>query len=218
MLPKLSGDCLISFHLWHVIYLPQAFKVICESFSFDVCNGHRIPNVKIIHFTFVAQIPSDEQNLVIQHQRRLEIQQRQELYQWGDDPAYSVDLPGFIKASNPKSLPKDVQFTSEAANTLHTAKRAALANLGLGKLFNVFSSWKNIDDFRSMFTSLLGDPPPAAKHWHTDVWNGKQFLNGCNPDTIKRCKELPTNFPVTNEMVSDVLDPGVTLEQAMKVR
>ena len=172
----------------------------------------------MIHFTFVARIPSMEQNPVIQQQRRLEIQQRQELYQWGDDPAYSVDLPGFIKASNPKSLPKDVQFTDEATNTLHTAKRAAALNLGLGKLFNVFNSWDSFEDFRELFTSLVGDPPPAADHWHTDVWYGKQFLNGCNPDTIKRCKELPTNFPVTKEMVSDVLDPGVTLKQALKVR
>ena len=159
-----------------------------------------------------------KQNEIIQHQRRIEIQQRQELYQWGDNPAYSVDLPGFIKAKDPKSLPKDVQFTGEASQTLHGARSEGILNLVWGKLLNLFNSWDSFDDFRSLFTSFVGDAPPAADHWHTEVWYGKQFLNGCNPDTIKRCKELPTNFPVTNEMVSDVLDLGVTLEQAMKVK
>ena len=178
----------------------------------------RIPLVNLFRLMFVAQLPSVEQHQVIQHQRQLEIQQRQELYQWGDDPAYSVDLPGFIKAEGNKSLPKDVQFTEEATNTLGTAKHAAAANLGLGKLYNVFNSWDSFEDFRELFTSFVGDPPPAADHWHTDVWYGKQFLNGCNPDTIKRCKELPTNFPVTNEMLGNVLDPGITLERALQVR
>ena len=81
-----------------------------------------------------------------------------------------MDLSGFIKASDPQSLPKDVQFTDEASDTLHTARSAAAAaNLGLGKLYNVFNSWESFEDFRELFTSFVGDPPPAADHWHTDV-------------------------------------------------
>jgi len=41
-------------------------------------------------------------------------------------------------------------------------------------------------------------------------------LNGCNPDTIKRCTELPSKFPVTQELVGNLLDEGDTLEKAIQ--
>ena len=47
---------------------------------------------------------------------------------------------------------------------------------------------------------------------------GYQFLNGCNPCVIERCSELPSNFPVTNEMVQSFLDRGRTLEEEIKVK
>ena len=50
-----------------------------------------------------------------------------------------------------------------------------------------------------------------------DVVFGSQFLNGCNPNFIKRCEVLPKNFPVTEEMVKDFLDRGKSLDNEMKV-
>ena len=57
----------------------------------------------------------------------------------------------------------------------------------------------------------------AANHWQNDSFYGAQFLNGCNPETIKRCRELPYNFSVTQELVGNLLDDDDTLEKAMKV-
>lgn len=65
---------------------------------------------------------------------------------------------------------------------------------------------------------FVGDAPLAAKHWKADTFYGAQFLNGCNPDTIKRCTELPPKFPVTQKMVGNLLDAGDTLQKAIKVR
>ena len=65
---------------------------------------------------------------------------------------------------------------------------------------------------------FVGDVPLAAEHWKADSFYGAKFLNGCNPDTIKRCTELPSKFPVTQEMVGKLLEAGETLQQAMKVR
>ena len=127
-----------------------------------------------------------------------------------------MDLPGFIKAEDPKCLPKDVQFTDEAIGKLHGARKLAMFNLGLGALHNVFNSWDEIEDYRMCFTPFVGAPPPAADNWESDIWYGTQFLNGCNPDTIKRCRKIPSNFPVTNEMVANLLD--TTLAQAIKAR
>lgn len=98
-----------------------------------------------------ALLVTDEQHESVRNQRRLEIQRRQELFQWGDDPAFS-SLPGFIKAENNKSLPKDVQFTQEAVDNLHHAKNKGLANLGLIKLLNIFDTWDDFDDYRKVCT------------------------------------------------------------------
>ena len=71
------------------------------------------------------------------------------MYQWGHDDAYS-DLPGYVKASAVKDLPKDVQFTEEAAYDLHHARRQALVNLGLVHLLNLFDQWDDFDDYRKV--------------------------------------------------------------------
>lgn len=42
-------------------------------------------------------------------------------------------------------------------------------------------------------------------------------MNGCNPDTIRRCTELPSKFPVTQELVGNLLDEGDTLQIALEV-
>ena len=68
------------------------------------------------------------------------------------------------------------------------------------------------------FTGFIGEVPKAADHWKDDRFFGYQFLNGCNPDSIKRCTQLPTNFPVTQQLIGNLLDTGDTLEKAMNVR
>lgn len=90
----------------------------------------------------------------MQNQRRIEIQQRQELFQWGDDPVFHC-LPGYVKSENWKKLPKDVQFTTEAADDLHTARQKALINLGLIKLWNIFDSWEDFDDYRKVGLGMI---------------------------------------------------------------
>lgn len=168
-----------------------------------------------VFFEGKAKLITDEQLEAVKKQRHLEIQHRQEVFKWGDDPNF-VGLPGYIKAESVRKLPKDIRFTEEAIDDLYSAKKKALVNLGLVKLLNAFESWENFQDYRKAFVSFVGDVPPAADQWQDDTFYGSQFLNGCNPDTIKRCTELPSKFPVTQAMVGNLLDQGDTLKKAMQ--
>lgn len=96
---------------------------------------------------------TDEQHEAVRNQRKIEVQQRQQLFNWGDDPVYT-NLPGYLKCE-PKTLPKDVQFTQEGIDELHKANRKALANLGLVTLLDIFDSWDDFDDYRKVKLLLL---------------------------------------------------------------
>ena len=164
-----------------------------------------------------ALLASDKQNTLVTKQRKIEVEKNQKVYKWGTDPNYVHDLPGFIEGASSEDLPKDVQFADEASNALFSTARQSLINLGLGAFFGLFQQWDSFDDFRKCITPVIGDVPPAADRWRDDVWFGSQFLNGCNPDMITRCDALPEKFPVTDEMVGNMLDRGTTLEQNITV-
>ena len=49
--------------------------------------------------------------------------------------------------------------------------------------------------------------------WESDVEFGRQTMNGASPVMIKRIKQIPEKFPVTDEDVHSLLRRGLTLEQ-----
>uniref|UniRef100_A0A8C2ZSV3 Si:dkey-17e16.9 n=1 Tax=Cyclopterus lumpus TaxID=8103 RepID=A0A8C2ZSV3_CYCLU len=59
-------------------------------------------------------------------------------------------------------------------------------------------------------------PEYVSEHWKEDDFYGFQFLNGLNSKVIKRCSELPPNFPVTEEMVKPFLEEGSSLQEEVK--
>ena len=56
-----------------------------------------------------------------------------------------------------------------------------------------------------------------GNRWIRDVEFGRHILNGANCVLIERCTELPSNFPVTNQMVRHILCRGMSLQAEMKV-
>lgn len=65
---------------------------------------------------------------------------------------------------------------------------------------------------------LPAPPEYVVKHWQEDAFFASQFLNGLNPVLIHRCRHLPENFPVTNDMVAPMLGPGTSLQAELEVR
>ena len=83
----------------------------------------------------------------------------------------------------------------------------------------LFGSWNNFDDFQKILNGAYGGTPKIVEdhRWMTDEVFGSMFLNGCNPNIIQRCEKLPSNFPVTEDMVRSSLHRGKMLQDEMKV-
>uniref|UniRef100_A0A673A8G1 Hydroperoxide isomerase ALOXE3-like n=1 Tax=Sphaeramia orbicularis TaxID=375764 RepID=A0A673A8G1_9TELE len=79
---------------------------------------------------------------------------------------------------------------------------------------NIFK--RREDDSKQQVTRIAIPPDYVTEHWMDDDFYGYQFLNAINPNVIKRCSELPPNFPVTNEMVQPFLEKGSSLKKEIE--
>ncbi|XP_070712351.1 arachidonate 12-lipoxygenase, 12R-type-like [Pempheris klunzingeri] len=141
----------------------------------------------------------DDDHHLGKYSREKELKQREQLYSWA---VYKEGLTHCIKADNPLSLPCEVRFSfTKTTEFLYTAS-TGLTELKLKGLSGSKQNWTNIDSIRKVFcnkTTNISDY--VQKHWRDDAFFGYQYLNGVNPLMIRRCTALPSNFPVTDDMV-----------------
>ncbi|XP_068178376.1 hydroperoxide isomerase ALOXE3-like [Antennarius striatus] len=144
--------------------------------------------------------------------RQQELDQRGEDYRWH---VYTEGIPQCIEAEGPLSLPPEVRFSfTKTTEFLFTAS-SGLAELQLTGLADIQERWTDLDAISRIFwykRTNISDYVQA--HWKDDAFFGYQFLNGVNPMMIKRCSALPSNLPVTNDMV--FLQGQTTLEVEMQ--
>ena len=143
----------------------------------------------------------------------MQLEKRKAEYKWQRQSEWG--LPSSIDASVSK-LPDDEQF-ERVKNVDFTT--TALTNGLKIRVQAAFNDIEDVEDYKKVAT-ILGDPDiPVynAARWTTDVEFGRQVLNGVNPVVIKKCTKLPSNFPVTNDMVKGFLNRGLTLQQEMQV-
>lgn len=185
-----------------------------EPFEFPC---HRWVLSDLMVFEGKAILPFQEQPDAVKSQRILEVTKRQENYKWGGQEVYK-HLPGYLEAVTHADIPRDSQFSDEARSSVDEDKKKAIVKLGLSYLTSLFDSWDNFDDFQKILDRAYGGVPKIVEddRWKTDKVFGSMFLNGCNPNVIQRCEKLPSNFPVTEEMVKSFLDRGQTLQEEMK--
>uniref|UniRef100_A0A3B3BIJ4 Arachidonate 15-lipoxygenase type B n=1 Tax=Oryzias melastigma TaxID=30732 RepID=A0A3B3BIJ4_ORYME len=141
----------------------------------------------------------DDQHHLGRYSREQELKEREEDYRWH---VYAEGIPHCIKADGPTSLPCEVQFSfTKTTEFLFTAS-SGLSELKLKGLDGCKKGWTNIDDIDRVFCCKQTDIADyVQEHWKEDSFFGMQFLNGVNPILIRRCTELPRNFPVTDCMV-----------------
>ena len=143
----------------------------------------------------------------------MQLEKRRAEYKWQRQSDWG--LPSSIDTSVSK-LPDDEQF--ERVKNVDFTKTALTNGMKI-RVQAAFNDIEDIEDYKKVAT-IIGDPEiPVynAGRWTTDVEFGRQVLNGVNPVVIKKCTELPPNFPVINDMVKGFLNRGLTLQQEMQV-
>lgn len=148
-------------------------------------------------------------------QRRIQLAQQQERYQWEAFP--NEKLPSAMKSST-QNLPPDEQFEQvKNINFSIEDPAEALIKLGLTSLAVDLNGLNDYMKFSNALASKEEKDDIRSLRWVSDVEFGRQILNGVNPIIIRKCTTLPTNFPVTDSMVNGLLNRQQSLQDEMKV-
>ncbi|XP_061535674.1 arachidonate 12-lipoxygenase, 12R-type-like isoform X1 [Phycodurus eques] len=154
----------------------------------------------------------DESNFLGQHARKQELIHRSVDYGWN---LFYSGIPYTIKADGPTSLPNELQFSFTKTTEFAFTAVTGLAELQLKGLDDNRENWESLDNINDIFRfkgTLISDY--VQEHWKEDGLFAYQFLNGVHPTLIQRCKTLPKNFPVTDDMV--FIPDGSNLSQELK--
>ncbi|XP_069502548.1 polyunsaturated fatty acid lipoxygenase ALOX15B-like [Ambystoma mexicanum] len=153
-------------------------------------------------------------NTILLKQRELELKQKQEIYRW---KVYHPDFPRCLDVANSLELDSNSKYSlTKTVNFVNNISGPGLETALKGFLRRR-DSWNSFDEIKRALTFHRTDVSDyVAQHWKEDKFFGYQFLNGVDPMLIKRCKKIPTNFPVTDRMVSPRLDASTTLEAELQ--
>ncbi|XP_045343312.1 polyunsaturated fatty acid lipoxygenase ALOX15B [Leopardus geoffroyi] len=151
---------------------------------------------------------------VLQQQRREELQARQDSYQW---KTYRPGWPRCLDEKTVKDLDLNIKYSVTKNVHFYLKAGSGFTEMTLKGLLYRKGHWKSLHEMKRMFNFHKS---PAAEyvyeHWQEDAFFASQFLNGLNPVLIRRCRSLPENFPVTDDMVAPVLGPGASLQAELE--
>ncbi|XP_034991380.1 hydroperoxide isomerase ALOXE3 isoform X1 [Zootoca vivipara] len=154
-----------------------------------------------------------ENQLLLQH-RRDELRAKQEAYRYKE---YQPGWPQCLDVDCVDNLHPNDQYSCSRYSAFQVQMVASEVELKLKGLLDCKNSWRKLDDVRRAFWFYRSPVSEyVSKHWDEDAFFGYQYLNGVNPVVIRRCTEIPANFPVTHEMVAKSLENHTTLEEELK--
>ncbi|XP_068580558.1 hydroperoxide isomerase ALOXE3-like [Cebidichthys violaceus] len=126
-------------------------------------------------------------------------------------------LPHVNQYNKTSELPAEIRFSKSKTTEADNVKMQTGIELKLKGLLGSAEQWESIEDMKNIFWCKKTNMSEyVTEHWKEDDFYGYQFLNALNPNVIKRCSELPPNFPVTEEMVKPFLEEGSSLQEELK--
>lgn len=163
-----------------------------------------------------AMLRQKEVNIDRLFLRQIWLEEQHNTYPW----SHIDGLPGCIGCESYDGLPVELKYSTERQIEKKKILADVLIKLKLHKYQTVFNSFDSFEDFKTMSEVVPSSETSSAikedDRWRTDEEFGREFLDGVNPVMIKRCKEPIKKFPVTNDMVGNLLDRGLTLDEEMK--
>ncbi|XP_075869586.1 hydroperoxide isomerase ALOXE3-like [Nelusetta ayraudi] len=156
----------------------------------------------------------EEVHDLLKRHRRNQLRNKKISYQW---KIMAKGLPLSSDFRTLQELPGEMGFTSGRQGQMGLLKIISDLQLSWRGVLGSTKKLESFDEVRDAFTfksTKLSDH--VAKHWKEDDFFGYQFLNGLNPTMIKKCTELPENFPVTEEMVKPFLKEGSSFKEEME--
>ncbi|XP_056150894.1 polyunsaturated fatty acid lipoxygenase ALOX8-like [Lampris incognitus] len=156
----------------------------------------------------------DDHPLLIE-QRKKELVLKKQTYRWD---LYAEGVPFCINIKDPLALPAEFRFSLAKSLEFDSTNLAGSVELWLKGLTHPTGQWDELEDIKKIFWfRRMPISEYVSKHWKEDELFGYQLLNGVNPNVIQRCPEMPSNFPVTDEMVKPFLANGTSLAVEMKM-
>nr|XP_046228927.1 hydroperoxide isomerase ALOXE3-like [Scatophagus argus] len=155
----------------------------------------------------------EDHPLLIDH-REKELTLKRSLYQW---QIIDQSLPHMSNFNYMSELPAEVCFSMSRLMEILYTKGITKVELMFKGLAGSAERWESIEDMKKIFWfKKTAISEYVTEHWKEDDFYGFQFMNAINPNVIKRCSELPSNLPVTEEMVKPFLQKGSSLKKEMK--
>ncbi|XP_029281708.1 hydroperoxide isomerase ALOXE3-like [Cottoperca gobio] len=155
----------------------------------------------------------EELPLLIEH-RKNEMILKKSFYQWKN---LAEGLPHHSDFNKTSELPAEVRFSKSKLTESDDTKKITGLELKFKGLLGSIETWESLEEMKGIFwCKKTAMSEYVAEHWKEDDFYGFQFLNGVNPNGIKRCSALPKNFPVTEVMVKPFLEEGSSLQEEMK--
>ncbi|XP_052809001.1 polyunsaturated fatty acid 5-lipoxygenase-like isoform X2 [Mya arenaria] len=172
---------------------------------------------KITLPTGEAKLATQETHLDRKYLRQIYLEEQQNLLKWSTD---SPGLPGQLACDKYDSLPLELKYSSERQIEKKKIILDVVLKLKLNKYMRIFQSFDSLEDFKDMAKVVPETETSKAiledDRWRQDAEYGREMLDGVNPVLIRRLTRSLPQFPVTDEMVGEQLDRGMTLKEEME--
>ncbi|RXM93014.1 Hydroperoxide isomerase ALOXE3 [Acipenser ruthenus] len=161
-----------------------------------------------------AKKPNEDKLDILKEHRQKELDIRRSLFGW---TTYKEGVLKCVDIRDPCKLPPEISFSFTKSTEFVFTRATAQMELKLLEWQDCTDSWTSMKQIEKFFYVNKTDTSVyVQRKWKEDDFFGYQYLNGTNPIMIQKCKQIPSNFPVTNCMVSGFLDKSSSLQKEME--